>query len=244
MYTGLFAAASGMESQQNALDAVSNNLANIDTPGYQATELGFHDLLYTTAGPQNGTTVATGAGSASYTAGRDQTAGALQQTGRPLDVAVIGSGFFEVRRPDGTLGLTRNGVLELNANRQLTTQSGMTVMPGISIPSGVPLSQVTIRSDGTVLAAGKALGRISLVDVPAPGHLLNAGDSTFSASAASGPIRAATGTTLQQGALEASNVDMATEMTRMIDAQRSYQMDSRAIQMQDQMMQIANQIAK
>lgn len=244
MITGLYAAAAGMESEQTQLNAVSNDLANVSTPGYQAQELGFHDLLYTTAGPQNGTTFATGAGSAAQIVGRSQLAGALQQTNAPLDVAVLGPGFLEVRRGDGTIGLTRNGALQLNANRQLTTATGMTVMPGVTIPSGVSLDHVSIAANGTVSAAGKAIGRIALVDVPAPEQLLDAGDSTFSATAASGALTAATGTTLAQGALESSNVDMATAMGQMIDAQRSYQMDSRAITMQDQMMQIANQIAK
>jgi flagellar basal-body rod protein FlgG len=244
MFTGLYAAAAGMESEQTQLNAVSNDLANVDTPGYQAQELGFHDLLYTTAGPQNATTYATGAGSAADIVGRNQAVGQIAQTGRSLDVAVLGPGFLEVRRPNGTIGLTRNGTLELNANRQLTTATGMIVMPGVTIPNGVPIDKVSIAANGTVQVSGKAIGRIALVTVPAPDRLLDAGDSTFSATPASGGIRAATGTTLQQGALEQSNVDMATAMGEMVDAQRSYQMDSRAISMQDQMLQIANQIAK
>jgi flagellar basal-body rod protein FlgG len=244
MLTGLYAAAAGMESEQTQLNAVSNDLANVDTPGYQAQELGFHDLLYTTAGPQNGTTFPTGAGSAADVVGRNQSVGQIEQTGRALDVAVLGPGFIEVQRPNGTIGLTRNGTLELNARRQLTTATGMIVMPGVTIPNGVSLDKVSIAANGTVQVAGKAIGRIGLVTVPAPDRLLAAGDSTFSATAASGGIRAATGTTLEQGALEQSNVDMATAMGQMIDAQRSYQMDSRAISMQDQMLQIANQIAK
>lgn len=244
MFTGLFAAASGMESQQNALDAVSNDLANVSTPGYQSEQLGFHDLLYSTSGPQNATTFATGAGAAVDIVGRDQTAGALQQTGRSLDVAVIGPGYLEVRRPDGTIGLTRNGALEVDANGRLTNPTGMPLVPPVTLPRGTNVNQITIRADGTVLAAGKSVGQIGLVDVPAPGRLLNAGDSTLSATAASGAIRAASGTTLQQGSLESSNVDLANAMGEMITAQRSYQMDSRAISMQDQMLQIANQIAK
>src|SRR5579859_4571757 len=136
MFTGLFAAASGMETQQNALDAVSNDLANVSTPGYQSEQLGFHDLLYSTAGPQNATTFATGAGAAVDIVGRDQTAGALQQTGRSLDVAVIGPGYLEVRRPDGTIGLTRNGALEVDANGRLTNSTGMPLVPPVTLPRG------------------------------------------------------------------------------------------------------------
>jgi flagellar basal-body rod protein FlgG len=244
MFNGLYAAASGMEAQQTQLNAVSNDLANIDTPGYQAEVLGFHDLLYTSPGPQNATNFATGAGSSADVVGRDQALGQLQQTGRPLDVAVLGQGFLEVRRPDGTLGLTRNGTLELNANRQLTTSTGMLLVPPVTIPNGASTDKLTITANGNVEVSGRVAGRIGLVTVPAPNGLLDAGDSTFSASAASGAIRPARSATLQQGALEGSNVDMTTAMAEMIDAQRSYQMDSKAISMQDQMMQIANQIAK
>ena len=244
MFNGLYAAASGMEAQQMQLDAVSNDLANVDTPGYQAEVLGFHDLLYTSPGPQNATNFATGAGSAADIVGRDQSAAQLQQTGQPLDVAVLGQGFLQVRRPDGTLGLTRNGTLELNANRQLTTSTGMLLTPPVTIPNSASSDKLTIAANGNVEVSGRVVGRIALVTVPNPNGLLDAGDSTFSASAASGAMRPATGATLQQGALLASNVNMATAMGEMIDAQRSYQMDSKAISMQDQMMQIANQIAK
>ncbi len=242
MLEGLFTAAAGMEAQQTQLDAVANDLANVSTPGYQSEELGFHDLLYTTVGPGNGTTQATGAGAAADVVGRDQAQGALQQTGRSLDVALEGSGYLEVRRTDGTIGLTRDGALQLDAGRQLVTATGMAVVPPVRIPAGVPIDQLAITSSGTVEYQGKTFGRLSLVTVPAPDQLLPAGDTTFTATAASGAIRPATGVTVQQGYLEGSNVDMATAMGEMINAQRSYQMDSRAIQMQDQMLQIANQI--
>jgi flagellar basal-body rod protein FlgG len=244
MINGLYAAASGMEAQQTQLDAVSNDLANSDTPGYQAEVVGFHDLLYMSPGPQNATNFATGAGSTAAIVGRNQSAAQLQQTGQPLDVALLGQGFLQVRRPDGTLGLTRNGTLELNANRQLTTSTGMLLTPPVTVPNGASSDQLTISANGSVKVSGRVVGRIALVNVPNPNGLLEAGDSTFSASAASGAIQPATGATLQQGALLGSNVDMATAMGEMIDAQRSYQMDSKAISMQDQMMQIANQIAK
>jgi flagellar basal-body rod protein FlgG len=239
---GLLAAASGMEAEQAQLDAVSNDIANIDTPGYQSEVLGFHDLLYQSVGPGNGTTQATGDGAEAQVVGRDQAPGSIVTTGRWLDVAIQGPGFLEVRRPDGTIGLTRNGSLQLNANRELTNQEGMPLVPPLTIPNGVADNQVGIAPDGTVQVQGRTIGRISLVTVPAPDKLLNAGDSTLTANAASGAIRPLSATTLMQGALEYSNVDMSTAVSKMIDAQTSYSMDSRAIQMQDQMMQIANQI--
>jgi flagellar basal-body rod protein FlgG len=174
--------------------------------------------------------------------GRDQTQGAIQQTGQPLDVAVEGQGFIEVRRPDGTIGLTRNGSLQLNNKRQLTTQTGMLTQPPITIPAGVDPSQVSIASNGTVSVGKQTLGKLSLVDVPAPDGLVADGDSVFSATAASGAIRAAKAASVQQGALEGSNVDMGAEMSKMMAAQQQYSMGSNAINYEAQMISIANQI--
>ena len=157
-------------------------------------------------------------------------------------MAVQGEGFIEVRRNDGSIGLTRDGSLELNDKRQLTTQRGMLVQPPITIPAGVPTNQVTIASDGTVAVTGKKVGKISLVAVPSPNGLVADGDSVFSATAASGAIKTATNTMLQQGALEGSNVDLGNEMAKMMTAQKEYQMGSEAVQYQEQMLTIANQI--
>jgi flagellar basal-body rod protein FlgG len=242
MLQGLYAAASGMEAQQNQLDAVANDLANVDTTGYQGEIIGFQDLLYTQGGNSTGTNVATGAGSASAIIGRSDAQGSIQQTGRSLDVAIQGLGYIEVQRPDGTIGLTRNGALQTNAKGQLTNGQGMAVQPPITIPPGTDPSNVTIQGNGDVVVNGKTLGQIKLVDVPAPNGLVADGDSIFSATAASGAIRTATGSTLQQNALEASNVDMGRAMSQMMTVERSYQMSSNAVQYQDQMLQIANQI--
>jgi flagellar basal-body rod protein FlgG len=244
MLQGLYAAASGMEAQQTQFDAVSNDLANLSTPGYQATEVGFQSLLYTSAGSSSGTSVATGAGASASIVGRDQTQGPIQQTGRTLDVAIEGQGYLQMRRPDGTLGLTRDGVLELDSQGAITNQEGMPLQPPITLPSGVSADQLKIASDGTVTAGNRQLGKISIVTVPAPGQLQPDGDSMFSATAATGAIRPASGSTLAQGSLEGSNVDLATAMSDMITAERSYQMASQAIQDQNQMLQTANQLIK
>jgi flagellar basal-body rod protein FlgG len=240
MFEGLYSAASGMEAQQQQFNAISNDMANLDTPGYQSTIVGFHDLLYSNGA--YGSTVATGAGSAASIVGRDQSQGAINQTGRQLDVAIQGQGYLEVRRPDGSIGLTRDGGLQLNAKRQLTNQQGALVQPPITIPSGVSTDQITIGSDGTVQAAGKRVGKLSLVDVPAPDGMVADGDNLYSATAASGAIKTAKNATLQQGALEGSNVDLGNEMAKMMTAQQEYQMGSQAIQYQGQMLSIANQI--
>ena len=240
MLEGLFSAASGMEAQQQQFNAISNDMANLDTPGYQSTVVGFHDLLYSGGG--YGSNVATGAGSAAQVVGRDQTQGAIQVTNRMLDVAVQGEGFIEVRRFDGTIGLTRNGRLDINAKRQLTNQQGMLTQPPITIPAGVSTDEVSIQSDGTVSAAGKRLGKLSLVTVPAPDGLVADGDGVFGATTASGAIRTAKNVTVQQGALEGSNVNLGEEMAKMMTAQQEYAMGSQAVQYQAQMLQIANQI--
>jgi flagellar basal-body rod protein FlgG len=242
MLQGLYAAASGMEAQQNQLDAVANDLSNIDTAGYQGEIVGFQDLLYTSGGGSTGTDVATGAGSASSIVGRSNLQGAIQTTGRPLDVAIQGSGYLEVRRPDGTIGLTRNGALQVDEKGRLANADGMLIQPPITIPPGTDPSNVKIQGNGDVQLNGKTLGQIKVVDVPAPNGLVADGGSMFSATAASGAIRAAKGATLQQGSLEGSNVDMGRAMSTMMTAQRSYQMASNAVQYQDQMLQIANQI--
>jgi flagellar basal-body rod protein FlgG len=243
MVEGLYSAAAGMEAQQQQLDAIANDLSNMSTPGYQSEKVGFQDLLYTPEGASNGSpNVSSGTGASASVIGRSQLQGAIQQTGQPLDVAIAGPGYLEVRRPDGTIGLTRNGTLQLNAQGQLTTTLGMPVQPPITVPRGTNPSDVHIGPDGSVSVGSRTLGRISIVTVPAPDRLLGDGGSVYSVTAASGATRPATGATLQQGALEASNVDVAREMAEMVTAQRSYDLASRAVQYQDQLMQIANQL--
>jgi flagellar basal-body rod protein FlgG len=239
---GLYTAASGMEATQNQFDAISNDLANVDTTGYQSEEVGFQDLLYSSGGVSSGSQLATGAGASSAVVGRDQTEGDLQTTGRSLDVAIEGEGFLQVRRPDGTIGLTRDGSLQLDARGQLTDTQGDRLDPPVTIPAGTDVSKLSISADGQISDGTRQLGRLRLVTVPNPDGLLADGGSQFSATAASGAIRGASGVTLKQGALEGSNVDIAAAMSDMVTAERSYQMSSQAIQDQDQMLQIANQL--
>jgi flagellar basal-body rod protein FlgG len=243
MLQSLYAAASGMEAQQNQFNAIANDMANIDTPGYQATRMGFEDLLYSSAGSASGSpNIATGAGSASTIVGRSQAQGAIQNTGRSLDVAIEGPGYLQVRRDDGSIGLTRNGALQVNAQGEITNQQGNPLVPALKLPKGTDASAIKIEPNGQVIAGTRTIGKISLVTVPAPDQLQSDGDSMFSVTAGSGATRPATGSTLQQGALEGSNVDISRDMSAMITAQRSYEMASKAVEYQDQMLQIANQI--
>jgi len=238
MLEGLFSAGAGMEAAQSQLDAVSNNIANENTPGYQAEILGFHDLLYTTDNALPSDAIV-GAGSATDTLGFSQAQGSLEQTGNPLDVALSGPGYLQVRQPDGTVGLTRNGTLELNARGQITTSLGMELVPPITLPKGTQPADVHIASDGSVSVGSNKVGQIKVVQVSAPDKLLPQGNSVYAVTAASGPTQAARGVTLQQGFLEQSNVDLTTEIADMMSAQQAYDMGSRAVQVEAQMGQIA-----
>lgn len=244
MLQGLYAAASGMEAQQNQFNAISNDLANLNTPGYQSTEVGFSDLLYSGGGSATGTTMATGTGATSSIIGRSQTEGALDNTGQPLDVAISGEGYLQVRRNDGSIGLTRNGTLQTNDKGEITNPQGNPLVPPITLPAGDTPADLTIDPNGNVTAKGQNLGKIAIVNVPAPDQLQPNGDSTFSVTAGSGATRPASGSTITQGALEGSNVDANAAMSDMINAQRTYQMASQAIQYQSQMLQIADTLKK
>jgi flagellar basal-body rod protein FlgG len=241
MLEGLFAAASGMSAQQQQLDAISNNLANVSTDGYHSEQVAFSDL-YNNEVEEAGTKTTTGAGAMAKLVGRDEAAGALQQTGQPLDLAIDGPGYFEVKQGGGQTLLTRDGSFSTDAKGRLVTTEGAYVQPPITLPAGTSPEKVSIAPNGEVRAGGKVLGKIAIVDVPAPNGLLAAGGGQFTVTAASGPTRPAKGSTLIQGSVEGSNVNVAGEMTTMMSDERSYQMSSTAVQDEDQMMSIANQL--
>jgi flagellar basal-body rod protein FlgG len=239
MLEGLYSAAAGMQAQQQRIDSVANDLANVNTNGYKHTRVAFRDLLYVDDASGN---VRSGAGAAATTIGRGFTQGAMRETGNPLDVAIEGEGFVRVRRADGTDALTRDGSLRIDPRGRLTTQRGELVQPAITVPAGTDESAVSIAADGTVSASNRPVGRIQLVNVRSPESLDPIGENLYRTTAASGAATNATGARLTQGSVEASNVDVGDSMTEMIDAQRSFQLASRAVQMQDQMLQIANQV--
>jgi flagellar basal-body rod protein FlgG len=243
---GMYTAAAGMAAQQTRLDAVSSDLANVDTTGYKSARVAFRDLVYDDAqgyGAAKGVTI--GAGSAATSIGRSTAQGALQDTGRSLDVALNGRGYIQVKLADGTKALTRDGNLEVAADGRLRLHTGQLLEPAIKVPAGADEDAIVIKADGTVSSNTTKLGQIALVDVPAPAGLQGGPDNTFVATRASGATRpAATSTLLTQGVLEGSNVDVATAMTDMIEAQRAFQMASKAITTQDQILEIANQVKK
>jgi flagellar basal-body rod protein FlgG len=245
MLEGLRTAAAGMQAQQQKLSAVANDLANVNTNGYKRVRVGFADLLYEQGGrPTVSNDAQLGTGTRAIGAGRTFEQGALKNTGVMTDVGLEGPGFMKVKLSDGREGLTRDGNLHIDDQRQLVTSFGGR-LEGITIPEGVSDSQIAIQTDGVVLAKGQNIGRIQLVNVRSPHNLESVGDNAFVATAASGnTIAAPASTLLKQGTLEGSNVDMSQAMTDMIEVQRSFQMTSRALTMADEMAGIANGVKR
>jgi flagellar basal-body rod protein FlgG len=244
MLEGMYSAAAGMTAQQQRLDALSNDLANVSTTGYKKQRVAFRDLVYTpsglaTAGMQEG------AGAAATSIGRTSAQGALKETGEPLDVAISGPGWLLARGARGEQLLTRDGDLQLDEQGRLSTRNGLLLDPPVRVPAGTQPDQVGIGPDGTVTVAGAAVGRLRLVSVAAPAGLRSVAENAFAPTPESGPVRAADPqTTLRAGALEASNVDMAGAMAEMIEAQRAFELASRAIHTQDRAQEIANGVKR
>ncbi|HEX4467620.1 MAG TPA: flagellar hook-basal body protein [Solirubrobacteraceae bacterium] len=241
MLEGLFSAAAGMNAQQEELDAIGNDLANVNTTGYKAQRTAFSDLLYNQV-EDAGTNTTAGAGARESSIGRVETQGSMKETGNPLDLAIVGDGYFVVTLPGGKSALTRDGSFGVDASGTLTNSSGYRLSPRIQVPKGVAEQEVRVADDGTVSAAGKRLGKLSLVTVDSPAHLLSDGGNLFNVTEASGAAHAARDATIQAGSLEESNVDMSRELTALVTTQRAFQMTSTAVQNESQMMAIANQL--
>ena len=254
MINSLWISKTGMEAQQTQLDTITHNLANVGTNGFKRSHAVFEDLMYQNlrqagANSSEQTTLPTGLqvglGTRAVATSRNFGQGNLQQTANPLDLAIRGSGFFEVQMPDGTTGYTRDGSFQVNAQGQLVTNNGFTVQPGITIPSTA--QNVTIAADGTVTAsiagqtAPQNIGQLQLANFVNPAGLEPKGQNLFTETAASGtPNTGAPGQNglgaLQQGAVETSNVNVVEELVAMIQTQRAYELNSKAIQTADQML--------
>ncbi len=254
MMRSLWIAKTGMDAQQTQLDVISNNLANVSTNGYKRSRVVFEDLLYQTVRPagtqstqQNqvpaGLTL--GTGSRPVATVRNYTQGTLQQTSNNFDVAVNGDGFFQVQMPDGTLSYTRDGSFHVDNQGQLVTSNGFVVDPGIVVPDGS--KDLTIGQDGTVSVTvpGQVqpvqLGQLQLATFINPPGLAPLGQNLLAETAASGvptvnePGQNGAGL-LSQGYVEASNVNVVEELVGMIQTQRAYEINSRAISTADQML--------
>jgi flagellar basal-body rod protein FlgG len=260
MIRSLWIAKTGMEGQQTKLDAIANNLANVGTNGYKRAGVVFEDLMYQNlraAGAASAdqsqlpTGLQIGLGVRAAASVRNFAQGNLNQTGGSFDVAIKGNGFFQVQLPDGSTGYTRDGSFQVDSNGQLVTNAGYAVQPGITVPANA--SSVTIAPDGTVSAtlpgqsALQVLGQLQLASFINPAGLDARGGNVYVESAASGapqngaPNSAGLGS-LQQGFTEGSNVNMVEELVTMIATQRAYELNSKAIQTSDQMLQRLSQL--
>jgi len=240
MLEGMYAAAAGMYAQQNRLDSLSSDIANVNTAGYKPLRQGFRDLLYSQTGIATQGGIQAGAGAATTDMGRNLTQGNITSSDNNLDIAVSGPGYFQVSSASGTKLLTRNGHLQIDARGRLAMANGSLLQPVIQLPKGTQQDQVSIAANGNVAVAGKQVGKISLVTVQAPDALAPRDFDTFQVTPQSGPARAAgAGTTVQQGAIEMSGVQVSDAMTEMIQTERAYQLASRAITTQDKIAEIA-----
>ena len=255
MNQALWIAKTGLDAQQTRMEVVSNNIANVNTTGFKRERAVFEDLLYqnmtqvgasSTQDTQLPSGFSIGTGVRVVATEKLHSQGKLVNTGNPLDLAVQGKGFFQVLMPDGSLAYTRDGSFQVNQEGQLVTASGYQVQPAITVPEGA--LSVTIGSDGTVSVllpgstAPTQIGSLQLSNFINPAGLQPIGQNLLLESGSSGAPQ--TGTpglnglgTLTQGSVESSNVNIAEELVNMIETQRAYEMNSKAIQSADQMLQ-------
>jgi flagellar basal-body rod protein FlgG len=255
MTPALWAAKTGLDAQQTRMTITSNNLANVSTTGYKKSRGVFEDLLYqnikqvgasTSQDTQSPSGLALGTGVRVVATEKIHTQGGLNQTGNSLDLAIQGRGFFQILLPDSTLGYTRDGSFQVDSQGQVVTSSGYVLQPGINIPQSA--QSISIGADGTVSvtvagqSAPQQIGTIQLTDFINPAGLQARGENVLVESAASGPAQ--TGTpglngigSLAQGSLESSNVNVVEELVTMIETQRAYEMNSKAIATADKMLE-------
>ncbi|HUT50236.1 MAG TPA: flagellar basal-body rod protein FlgG [Alphaproteobacteria bacterium] len=254
-------AATGMLAQQLNVEVISNNIANISTTGYQRRRAEFQDLLYQSQRTVGSTSSASGSvvpvgvqvglGTKTAAVYRITTQGNLNSTGNTFDLAIKGKGYFQITLPSGETAYTRAGSFQLSATGQIVTADGHTVLPGITVPNNA--TSITINASGEVSVkiagqtASQVAGQLQIATFPNSAGLQALGDSLLSETAASGT--AVTGNpgdagygTLSQGFLETSNVNVVSEITSLITAQRAYELNSRVIQASDEMMSTLNQL--
>lgn len=254
MIRSLWISKTGLDAQQTQMDVTANNLANVSTSGFKRSRAVFEDLLYQTvrqpgaqssqqtqlpSGLQLGTGVRTVATERIFTQGN------LQQTSNSKDLAINGEGFFQVLLPDGTAAYTRDGSFQTDNQGQLVTSSGFTIQPAITIPANA--QSITVGRDGTVsvtqpgVAAPTQVGALQLSTFINPAGLESKGENLYVETGSSGnPSTNTPGTNgagvLSQGYVETSNVNVVEEMVNMIQTQRAYEINSKAITTSDQML--------
>ncbi|MBI4937473.1 MAG: flagellar basal-body rod protein FlgG [Nitrosomonadales bacterium] len=260
MIRSLWISKTGLDAQQTQMDVIANNLANVSTTGFKRSRAVFEDLLYQTLrqpGAQSSqqtqipSGLQIGTGVRPIAAERIHTQGNLQQTGNKLDVAIQGPGFFQVLLPDGTTAYTRDGSFQTDSQGQVVTSSGFVVQPAMTVPANI--TSLTIGRDGvvTVTQAGATapvqIGSMQLATFINPAGLQSQGENLYVETASSGtPSTNVPGTNgtgnLSQGYVETSNVNVVEELVNMIQTQRAYEINSKAITVSDQMLQKLSQI--
>ncbi len=260
MIRALYSAATGMVSQQTNLDVIANNLANVNTTGFKKSKIEFQDLIYQNSklagadiggGNQIPTGIQIGHGSRVMSTSKDFSTGEVTHTGGQLDVAIDGDGFFQVTLVDGTNAYTRDGAFKLDSTGRLVTSDGLQVQPSVTIPAGTseisiaPTGQLSVRTASGI----QTLGTFSLTRFPNPGGLESMGHNLYKETPSSGAgAQAAPGTDgmggLAQNYLEMSNVKVVEEMVNMIVAQRAYEVNSKAVQTSDEMLQMSNNLKR
>ncbi|NWF36551.1 flagellar basal-body rod protein FlgG [Mariprofundus sp. KV] len=262
MMRALWTASTGMAAQSLNVDVISNNIANVNTNGFKRGRAAFQDLMYqqvkapgseaSSAGTQLPTGIQVGLGVRTAGVASIFSEGSFQQTDNPLDLTIQGRGFFQIQTPNGDTAYTRAGSFSIDAQGQLVTHNGDLVQPGITVPSDAQTIQVS--ADGTVSAVQPGgiqtvLGQIQIADFINPSGLTHLGSNLFQVSNASGeptignPNENGLGS-IGQGMLEMSNVSMVEEMVNLIAGQRAYEMNSKAIQAADEMLQTANNVRR
>ena len=262
MIRSLWISKTGMEAQQTQLDTISHNLANTATNGFKRGHAVFEDLMYQNlrqpgASTSEQTTLPTGLqmglGVRSVAMSRNFSQGSLQQTSAKLDMAIKGNGFFQVQMPDGSSAYTRDGSFQRSATGQVVTSGGHVVLPAITIPANAEADSLTIGTDGSVSVmlpgqtAPQTLGQFQLAGFINPAGLEPRGENLYAETAASGaPAAGAPGAnglgSVTQGYVETSNVNVVEELVAMIQTQRAYEINSKAIQTADQMLQRLSQM--
>lgn len=258
MNQALWIAKTGLDAQQTRMAVTSNNLANVNTTGYKRSRASFEDLLYQQVRQPGGqssqqtqlaTGLQTGTGVRVVATEKSFDQGNVAQTGNALDIAINGRGFFQVLLPDGSQAYTRDGSFSVDSQGQIVMSGGYVLQPAIQVPEGA--QSITIGTDGTVSVqvSGEAqpvqVGTLALTDFINPAGLQARGENLYLETASSGPAQ--TGSpglngvgTLQQGALESSNVNVVEELVNMIETQRAYEMNAKAISTTDNMLGYLN----
>jgi flagellar basal-body rod protein FlgG len=257
MDASMWIAKTGLDAQQMRMSVISNNLANVNTTGFKRDRASFEDMLYqnirqpgsqVTADNQSPTGLMLGTGVRLVATEKIHSQGSMVTTKNALDLAITGGGFFQVAQPDGTIAYTRDGSFKINAEGQVVTANGQPLEPAINIPANA--SSISIGQDGTISVeipggGSQVLGQIELARFVNPAGLMSLGQNLLRETAASGaPVVVAPGAEgagqIMQGALEASNVNVVEEMVNMIETQRAYEINSKAISSVDGMLRFLN----